>query len=733
MPFALSRSVNELVARALELEIESRRWDPGFIGAPPEVTDIAGLASAIEAIGKQGELSYLRRTLGRPEFERLLADGAVPIVLLPERPPAELEACVITASKSKRGVTVATVSARGIAPELTLTLDELWARLATRVVHALIPVRLTPVLSDRGDGLAHDASHEHLTPWQRLGQLLHSERRDIELIYLYAVLVGLFGLTVPLAVQGITQLVQGGLVLQPVVLLILFAILGTLATGVIGLLQESVVETIQQRIFARMAFEFAYLVPRIRFEAAQSANLPLQMNRFFEAVLIQKSLAKLLLDVPTATLQVLFGIALLSFYNPRFIAFALLLLLGVYVIFRVTYSRGIETSIMESKFKYNVLEWLQAMARSIAAFKFSTRSTLPLEMMDGHVANYLKYRRKHFRVLITQSMSMIVFKTLLTGALLILGTTLVVDRSLTLGQFVAAELVIVTVLAGVEKLIRSLATIYDVLTSVDKVGHVMDLPVEEILGLQLPDSTDGMAILARDLSFTYPDQPSPTLSGIRLDIRPGERIAITGADGSGQTTLLRLFGALHDGFDGTLTYDGVTLRSMNRAALREQIGQVLSTTDLFDGTIEDNISVGRRFVDRAAVLKALRDVGVDEVVQSMPNGILTTIINGGANLSSAVASKLLVAQGIVGRPRLLLLDDFFQNLDDEYRTSLIRLLMDRAFQCTVIAVSHDPEFLAACDLIIVMEGGRIREQGTYAELAARLGRASVHGLSVPVA
>ena len=731
MAFALSRSVNELVARTLGLEIEPRRWDPGFIGSAPEVPDVGALANAIEAIGKQGELSYLRRTLGRAEFERLVSDGAVPIVLLPDRMAGELEAHVIVRA-SGRSLTVVPVSLRGVGTETTGSLDAVWQRLSSRVVYALIPVRLTPILSDRGDGLIHDDPHEHLTPWQRLGQLLNSERRDIWLIYLYAVLVGLFGLTVPLAVQGITQLVQGGLVLQPVVLLIVFAIIGTLATGVIGLLQESVVETIQQRIFARMAFEFAYLVPRIRFEAAQASNLPLQMNRFFEAVLIQKALAKLLLDVPTATLQVVFGVALLSFYNPSFIVFSLVLILGVYVIFRLTFPRGLETSIMESKFKYNVLEWLQAMARSIAAFKFSTRSTLPLEMMDGHVANYLKYRRKHFRVLVTQSMSMIVFKTLLTGALLILGTTLVVNRSLTLGQFVAAELVIVTVLAGVEKLIRSLATIYDVLTSVDKVGHVMDLPVEEIHGLQLPESRAGMAIVARGLSFTYPDQPSPTLSDIDLDIRPGDRIAITGVDGSGQTTLLRVLGALHDGFEGTLTYDGVTLRSMNRAALREQIGQVLSTTDLFDGTIEDNISVGRRFVDRAAVMKALRDVDVDSVVQSMAQGIQTAIINGGANLSAAVASKLLVAQGIVGQPRLLLLDDFFQNLDDEYRTRLIRLLMDRATPYTVVAVSHDPEFLAACDLIIVMEGGRIREQGTYGELAAKLGRASVHGLSVPV-
>ena len=732
MSFELSRTVNELVARVLGLEIEQRRWDPGLIGAAPDVTDVAALANAIEAVGKQGDLSYLRRTLAQAEFRQLVRDGTAPIVLLPERETNRLEAHVVIKAAGS-ALTVAALSGDVTSDERSLSPDELWTRLGARVVYALIPVRLTPILSDRGDGLRHDAPHEHLTPWQRLGQLLHSERRDIELIYLYAVLVGLFSLTVPLAVQGITQLVQGGLVLQPVVLLILFAIAGTLATGIISVLQESVVETIQQRIFARLAFEFAYLVPRIRFEAAQSSNLPLQMNRFFEAVLIQKALAKLLIDVPTATLQVLFGVLLLSFYNPSFIVFSLVLIIGVYVIFRLTFPRGLETSILESKFKYSVLEWLQAMARSIAAFKFSTRSTLPLELMDGHVANYLKFRRKHFRVLVTQSMSMIVFKTLLTGALLILGTTLVVDRSLTLGQFVAAELVIVTVLAGVEKLIRSLATIYDVLTSVDKIGHVMDLPVEEIHGLQLPESPAGLAIVARGLTFTYPDQRSPTLADIDLDIRPGDRIAITGVDGSGQTTLLRLLGALHDGFEGTLTYDGVTLRGMNRAALREQIGQVLSTTDLFDGTIEDNISVGRRFVDRAAVLKALRDVDVDDAVQAMPHGMRSTITNGGANLSSAVTSKLLVAQGIVGTPRLLLFDDFFQNLDDAYRIRLIALLTDRNRPYTVVAVSHDPEFLAACDQIIVMEGGRIRQRGTYHELAPTLGRANVHGLAVPVA
>ena len=729
MAFVISRSVNALVARAMQLEIQPDRWDAGFVGEPAAVGDVVGLANAIEAIGKQGELSYLRRTLGRPEFATLLRDGAVPLVLMSETLcQRELTALVVTHSKRGKELTVVPVTPRGEDEAWVLSQDDLWAKLGGTTVYALVPVRLTPVLGARTDGLAH-GTKEHLTPFDRLKQLLHSERKDIQLIYLYAVLVGLFSLTVPLAVQGLTQLVQGGLVLQPVVLLIVFAIIGTIITGAVGLLQESVVERIQQRVFARLAFEFAYLVPSVQFDAAMASNLPLQMNRFFEAALIQKALSKLLLDVPTASLQVLFGLGLLSFYNPTFIGFAFVLVLGVYLIFRLTFARGLQTSIMESKYKYYALEWLQAMARSIAAFKFSTRSTLPMENMDAHVAGYLRYRKKHFNVLITQFLAMIVFKTLLTGGLLVLGTTLVVNRSLTLGQFVAAELVIVTVLFGVEKLIRSLSTIYDVLTSVDKIGHVMDLPVEEIYGMSLATSTVGLALQARGLSFTYPDQKVPTLDGIDLDIRPGERIGITGVDGSGQTTLLRLIGALHDAYDGTLTYDGVTLRTMNRAALREQMGQVLSTADLFDGTIEDNITVGRRFIDSAAVIKSLRDVDVDVAVQALPNGIKTKIVNGGSNLGASMASKLLLAQGIVGEPRLLLLDDFFQNLDDDYRTRLIRLLMDRAMPYTVIAVSHDPEFLSACDVVIVMEGGRIVEQGSFATVAPRLERLARTGVT----
>lgn len=739
MPFALSRSVNELVAASLDHEVPHGRWDPGHIGQAEIVTSLADLADTIKHVGLQGDLNYLPRTVGKSEFASLLDAGAEALVLLAEDAHVTLRVLVVTGHR-KGAFTVVPVTPRGIEAEEKLGVEALWTRLGSRVVYVLVPQVATPVLSagrasdehhgdghhggghhDAGHQGGHDHDHDHASPIERLWRLLREEKSDITLTYLYAVLVGLFSLTVPLAVQGLTQLVQGGLLLQPVVLLIGFAVIGTLATGLIGLLQAKVVEQVQMRIFARFAFEFGNLVPRVPFDTAMQAGLPNEMSKFMETPAIQKSMSKLLIDIPTASLQVLFGVVLLSFYNPWFIAFAAVLVLGVYLIFRFTAPQGLETSIMESKYKYQVLGWLQTMARAESAFKFAARSVLPLEKMDRLVSGYLKYRRKHFKVLITQYTAMIVFKTLLTGALLILGTTLVVNRSLTLGQFVAAELVIVTILLGVEKLISSLATIYDVLTSLDKIGHVTDLPTEAMHGLQVQDSEGGFRIEVSDVSYAYPDSTRAAIAGIDLSIRPGERVAVTGVDGSGQTTLLRVVGALLDGYDGLIKYDGVTLRNLNRAALRDRIGQVLSTSDLFDGTIEENVSVGRRHVDRYAVLQALADVGVADVVQTLPQGIQTRIVNGGANLSSAVASKLLVAQGIAGAPRLLLLDDFFQSLDESWREELIALVCGSSRPWSVLAVSHDPRFLAACDRIVVMRDGAIVTQGTYADLAPSLG------------
>jgi ABC-type bacteriocin/lantibiotic exporter with double-glycine peptidase domain len=699
-------AVAEFVARRLGIEVESEARDEALRNHAADTA--RPIAEAVAEAASYLRITFLSRQLSAADMTRLVEDGAFPAVLfgagrdeddvlvLTERRRAVIHATLFPSDGSNRAVEV---DAPGLVD-----------RARRGALRALLPVEVGPYVGV-------EATERDLSPLQRTLRLLRRERGDVGVVHLYAALVGLLSLTLPLSVQMIVQLVQGGLFLQPVVLLIAFVVAGTLAAGGIGVAQMRIVEALQQRVFARVALELAFKVPRVPFERSLNNALPETMNRFFEVIIIQKSFLKLLTEAATALLQVLFGLILLTFYHPYFTFFGAVLLLGLYLILRITGPKGLETSLIESKYKYRAVHWLQEMTRAITAFKFAGASSMPVDRMDDLVTGYLRYRRKHFGVLLQQAWTMIAFKVVITAGLLILGTALVVDRQITLGQFVASELVMVTVLAAVEKLIGSMSTVYDMLTAVDKLGVVSDLPLESSGGLVPEAAPRGFAISLREVSYAYPGSSARALSDINLDVRAGERVALLGPDGSGQSTLLRVLGGLLEGYEGTVTYDGITLRDIDRRALRGQIGQMLSLHDLFDGTIEENITVGRPGITTGQVLRALEDARLDRQVQALPQGLRTTVSAGGGSLSVSNAKKLLLAQALVGPPRLLLLEDIVQHLEGQDRIAVIEMLCDRARPWTLLIVTPDPLFLAACDRVIVLDEGMVVLEGTYASIA----------------
>jgi len=719
---AQATRVNQLISESLGLDVEQSRWRT----LTRQISPNTPVTVRVRSIGGAVDIGYLDRTLRADDVRAAIRDKQLPLILLDKE---GRDVIVLRRDKDDEVMAVVVQSDGSdtlIEGESTALADLVLRRLGqSGDIPALAPMALRSATAAHGDSAPHSpiegsTTHgdgEHRSPIDRTFALLAREKREILTVFFYATLAGGLSLILPLAVGGIVQLVQGRLFLQPVVVLISFVILGTIVAGILQIGILRVVERIQQRIFARMALEFAFRVPRLKYAASLQQDLPEQMNRLFEAVAIQKGLQKLLIDVPTALLTVIFGLILLTVYSPWFSLFAVVVVFILYQIIRWTGPEGLATSIVESKYKYKAVHWLEEIARAFHAFKYAGDSTLPVERMDDVITGYIKYRKKHFAVLVKQTIALIGFKTFITAAVLIIGATLVQTNRLLLGQFVAAEVVIVTVLVGVEKLITSLATVYDVLTSVDKSGHVADLPLEARGGLA-PVFTPGtgVAIETRDLRYRYPGAPTATVSGVTLKINPGERVAIMGVDGSGRSTLLKLLGGLVDDYDGTIRFDGITLRDLDRPALRARIGQMLSWTDLFDGTVEENVSVGRAHITPRDVREALDDLQLTDEVQNLPQGIQTELTNGARNLPAHLFNKLLVAQGIVGRPRLVVLDDFFQNLETSSRALIIRLLTNRERPWTVLAVSHDPQLLAAFDRVIVVHEGQVVRDGTFQSL-----------------
>jgi ABC-type bacteriocin/lantibiotic exporter with double-glycine peptidase domain len=559
---------------------------------------------------------------------------------------------------------------------------------------------------------------EHLTPLKRLFGMLRRERKDIVNIYIYAIVVGIISLSLPLGIQAIIGLVSGGLAFSSVYVLIGVVILGVIVSGIMQIYQLTLVEILQRRVFTKAAFEFTYRIPRVKSESLLGSYAPELMNRFFDIVNVQKALPKVLIDMTAAVIQILFGIILLSLYHPYFIAFGFLTILIVVLVIYYNAPKGMETSLAESKYKYKVAQWLEDIARTLYAFKSAGSTNLPMQKMDYLVNNYLKYRRKHYKVLLNLYGNAVFFKAFITGLLLILGTTLVIDRQISLGQFVASEIIIVLVVNSVEKLISGTETVFDLLTAIEKMGHVTDLPLERQKGLQVNfhDQNHGLDIKMQNLCYRYEDGNKFVLKNINLDIKANESICITGTNGSGKETLLKILSAIFTDFEGSISYNGLSIRDVNLNSIRDAIERNLALDLIFDGTLLDNIVMGRAGITLQDVTWALDNLHMSENIAELPDGFNTQMIAGGKRFSESFIAKLSVARCVVEKPKLLMITDIYRELHKAERLSAAAFLTDKKNPWTLLTISNDHMVMAACDRVIVLNEGQIVLNGKYEDL-----------------
>jgi len=560
-----------------------------------------------------------------------------------------------------------------------------------------------------------------LTPFRRFINLLKPDKNEIYSIYLYAVFNGLVNLSLPLGIQAIVNLITGGEVSTAWIVLVVVVITGILVTGILQVMQLSISENLQQKLFVKSAFEFAYRIPRMKLVSVDKFYLPELTNRFFDTLSIQKGLGKILIDFSSSSFQIIFGLLLLSFYHPFFILFSVLLILIAFLIIQFSGPEGLKASLKESKFKYEVAHWLQELARTLETFKLAGNTKLPLERTDKLVGNYLGARKKHFRILVTQFFSLIIFKVLVAAGLLILGGLLVINGQMNIGQFVAAEIIIILVIASIEKLIQTIEAIYDVLTAIEKIGTVTDIPLENEKGYQFTEEelVQGIAIELKSLSFRFEGPASEILSNINLKIRPSEKISVSGFSGSGKTILLQLLAGLYEDYQGSITYNNIPLSNIDLSSLRSITGDSLSKEDIFRGTLRENISMGNEKISLNEIQRIMELVGLSDFVKSCREGYDTVLEPEGRKLPKSVISKIKLARALVGNPNIILLEDHFTLLEKDDADRIINYLTDKGNKATVITVTNDPKLASKFDRILVLNEGEMMDCGSYQSLSHR--------------
>jgi ATP-binding cassette, subfamily B, bacterial len=539
------------------------------------------------------------------------------------------------------------------------------------------------------------------SPVARIFNLVKLEQKEISAVYYYAVLNGLIQLSLPLGVQAIIGFVLGASMRASLIVLIVLVVLGVLVAGIMQVNQMKIVEKIQQKIFVRYAFAFAQHIPKLDLKKTDNIYLPELVNRFFDIPVLQKSLSKILLDIPTASIQILFGLILLSFYHPAFILFGVILILLLWMILRYTGNRGLQTSIEESTYKYKVAGWLEETARVIKSIKLTKGNDLHLQKTDEHVTGYLDARNKHFKILLLQYNVLVIFKTVITAAMLIVGTILLVNQELNIGQFIAAEIIILLVLTSVEKLVMNLGSVYDTLTSVEKLSNLTDKPVEVDGSIQMTDNGNGLKVALQNLSFSYNNENN-VLQNISLEINGGEKVCIKGKDSSGKSTLLKVLAGAYPDFNGAMLLDGVPLGNYNLNSVRSQMGVLISQQDIFNGTVWENIVLGNKNISLETVMNTSAKVGINDFIASLKNGYDTMLDPTGKRLPRNVIHKILLVRALVGKPRLLLLEEPWQNIENSQRNQIMQLLVEIK-NTTLVVVSNDDDFANQCDKILHIE------------------------------
>jgi len=553
---------------------------------------------------------------------------------------------------------------------------------------------------------AHPAHGQPPGPVQRYLAVVRPESREIFAIASFSIVTGLLYLALPLAVSAFVSNLSFGNQSAPFVQALLFLGIALLAalvlSALIRALQIYTGEVIKRRLFVRLVADLTYRLPRVTASAFEGISGPELVNRFLDIVTIQRATERILMHGIPVALGIVIGTIVLGLYHPTLFAFSLALWIGAAL--AVLSGRGaVDAAVRESRLKYDTVGWFEELARSPTLFKGPGGFALAQQRSDQLARRYLEARKGYFGVLLRQIGALLLLEIFATAALLMVGGWLVLEQQLTLGQLVASELIVASIVYSISKLGSIFDSWYSGLAAIDKIGHLTDLETERADGETAPPVGRGMVVELRDVGFSYPTGPA-VLSGLNLDLRPGECVALWGVSGRGSSTTLNLLFGMSTPHAGFIRLDGLDLRSWDLARLRAQVALVRAP-DIVTGTVAENVRLGRDDIGLDAITAALDRVGLLDDLLGLPDGLNTRLVSGGLPLSSRQRLRLLLARAIVLAPRLLLLDDILDGSDPETLRELFAVLRAPQHGWTVLVATRDPSVAELCQRYAELETG----------------------------
>lgn len=524
-------------------------------------------------------------------------------------------------------------------------------------------------------------SNAHASPLKKLTSILKLERKDIHNLFFYAIVGGLVGLSIPLGIQSLINFLQTDQVTASGIILIMLIIVGVFASGVLQIIQLWLMEIIQQRLFARTAFDFINRIPKLSNKLLSKYYPPELMNRFFDIVSLQKGLSGVLIDLTASLIQIIFGLLILTFYHPVFIAFSAFLILITYFFIKYTYQKGLESSLKESKYKYYAASWLQQVARAKESFRMYSQSSFSLNKMDYLVGDYLLARKKHFKVLVSQYIVFVLFSVLITGGLLIIGYILLLKEQITIGQFVASEIIILLIINSIEKLILKIESIYDILTSVEKISQVATLPISEAQHQTKINFENAVNLKVNDLMI------GKTKFNFELDTNKQKSIVIQINNRNELDEFIDVFHSSSSINQSEVLINNIKIQLINKFIANSRTSIFSDKELLFDGTVKENITFGNIKITDEIIINTINYFTNVNFLNYLSDGLSTEIIGGNYSSKQELYREVILLRSLLKNPKILIIDESLLpiNFKEEILVQYINKFLPT---CLTIFIKH---------------------------------------------
>lgn len=531
-----------------------------------------------------------------------------------------------------------------------------------------------------------------MLPLKKLAAIIQLSRNEISLIAIYSVIIGLLSLAVPIAAQALVNIVSFGSIRQPLFVLGFLVFIVLVAAAVFRVLQVILMENIQQHLFVHRALDMARLIPTWTQSVFDQYRGTEMMNRFFDVFTLQKALAGILVSGISVILQVFLGMFLLAVYHPLLLFFDIVLLFALALTIWLPWHSGVESALGESDQKYLVAGWLEEIARLSLLFKFSDNSEYAFKVADEKISSYILARQKHFKNLIKHIFIGCSIQVLASSSLLILGGILVIKNQLTLGQLVAAEIVVTAMGVSISKLGKYFENIYDLLAAANKIDFLLSLPKEKLLNSNHSPVAFQTApkIEVKNLN-SYAGKNFHILKNINFVIRNNERCVIHGAFGSGKSLLLEILLGLKEPSSGEVFYNDIPLSEYSISLLRQQTIYI-KNIQFYDGSIIENLCMGNE-IPLETIRNTLAHFDLSDTISRLKSGVYTELSGTQNVLSTVELQKLMLVRAALSKPYFLILDEILDLLPENSLRKVTETIFSAEYDWTVIATTRRKDIM----------------------------------------